>query len=74
LRVLRGQTNPVSHSEFNLDEVYRFEGATNPSDETIVYAVSSTDGRLKGTLVNAYGAYADTTSEESESKLTIKRH
>jgi hypothetical protein len=64
------QLNP---KEFEIDEVYRFEGMTDPGDESIVYAISSHDGRVKGTLVNAYGAYFDSASEELVDKLTIRR-
>jgi hypothetical protein len=60
-------------NEFDIDEVYRFEGDTDPADETILFAVSSTDGTIKGTLVDAYGAYSDTASEELVSKLNIRR-
>jgi len=63
----------LSPDEFNIDELYRFEGITDRFDETIVYPVSSIDGLLKGTLVNAYGPYADTASAELVSKLKIKR-
>ena len=42
---------------FHVDEVYRFEGDSNPDDNSIVYAISSTTG-VKGTLVDAYGAYS----------------
>lgn len=64
----------LSPDAFAIDEVYRFEGNTDPADETIVYAVSSNDGSMKGTLVDAYGAYVDTASEELVSKLQIKRN
>ena len=37
---------------------YRFEGPSNPDDTSILYAIETTDGR-KGTLVDAYGMYAD---------------
>lgn len=37
---------------------YRFEGESNPDDMSILYAIETHDGR-KGTLVDAYGAYAD---------------
>jgi hypothetical protein len=37
---------------------YRFEGYTNPDDNSILYLVETNDGR-KGTLIDAYGAYAD---------------
>lgn len=63
----------LSPDEFMIDEVYRFEGDTDPADESIVYAVSSNDGTVKGVLVDAYGTYADTASEELVSKLQIKR-
>ena len=63
----------LSPKEFRIDEVYRFEGITDPGDESIVYAIAANNGSVKGTLVNAYGAYADTTSEELVDKLAIRR-
>ncbi|MCC6287791.1 MAG: hypothetical protein IT249_07890 [Chitinophagaceae bacterium] len=37
---------------------YRFEGASDPADNSILYAIETTDG-AKGTLVDAFGPYAD---------------
>jgi hypothetical protein len=36
---------------------YRFEGASDPGDNTILYVIETNDG-TKGTLVDGYGAYA----------------
>lgn len=55
--------------EFEIDEVYRFEGETDPGDSNVVYAISSNDHDIKGILVNAYGVYADSASDEIVSKL-----
>jgi len=59
--------------EFEITEVYRFEGESNPSDEAVVYAVESKDGNMKGALVNAYGPYADSLSDDMIKKLSIHR-
>lgn len=40
-----------------LKEFHRFEGMTNPSDMSIVYAIETSSG-LKGTIVDSYGASA----------------
>lgn len=37
---------------------FRFEGASDPDDNSILYAIETSDG-TKGTLTDAYGAYAD---------------
>lgn len=37
---------------------FRFEGNSDPEDNAIMYAIETDDG-AKGTLIDAYGAYAD---------------
>lgn len=59
-------------SHFMIDKFYRFEGASNPDDSAVIYAISSKDG-LKGTLIDAYGVYADSMTTEMIEKLKIKR-
>jgi hypothetical protein len=37
---------------------YRYEGISDPEDNSILYLIETSDG-AKGTLVDAYGAYSD---------------
>ena len=55
--------------DFEIDEFYRFEGQSNPSDMSIVYGINSAKYKLKGVLVNAYGMYADDSSSAIAAKL-----
>ncbi len=59
--------------EFEITEMYRFEGDTNPSDEDVVYAVESKDGTMKGVITSAYGMYADSLSTDMIKRLAIRR-
>ena len=56
--------------EFHIDEFHRFEGASNPDDMSILYAITTDDGK-KGTLVDAYGAYSDPLTTEMVQKMKI---
>ena len=64
------QLNP---GEFEIVEVYRFEGDTNPDDEDVVYAVESIDKKIKGIITSAYGMYASTISTEMLRKLSMHK-
>ncbi|NCI46328.1 phosphoribosylpyrophosphate synthetase [Sediminibacterium soli] len=57
--------------EFEIIEHYRFEGATNPSDSSVVYGIASKDGNMKGVLVNAYGVYSEPASDDMIRKLSV---
>jgi len=59
----------MTADDFVIDEFYRFEGQTNPSDMSIIYAVTSDKYKLKGVLINAYGAYANSSSSAIQAKL-----
>ena len=48
--------------DFKIDAFYRFEGMSNPSDSSIVYAISSKSG-MKGVLVDAYGVYSESLND-----------
>jgi hypothetical protein len=56
-------------AEFEIDEFHRFEGNSDPEDQSIVYAISSRDHGVKGILVNAYGMDASAMTQELVRKL-----
>ncbi len=55
-------------------KAYRFEGDTNPSDMSIVYAIESKDGKHKGTLVTAYGVYSEPLDDKLIQLLKMDHH
>lgn len=59
--------------DFEIVEVYRFEGETDPADEAVVYAVESNKGD-RGVLVSGYGISADEMSSEMAKKLALNLH
>ena len=63
--------NCLNPHEFEIVEVHRFEGNTNPSDEDVVYAIESKDGVIKGVMTSAYGMYADGVSADMIQKLSM---
>ena len=61
----------LNPAEFEITEIYRFEGDSNPDDEDVVYAVVSKDNTFKGIITSAFGTYADSLSTEMIRKLTM---
>jgi hypothetical protein len=59
-------------NDFEIVDVFRYEGNTDPADEAAVYAIESKSG-LKGILVTGYGISTDTMSGELLNKLQ-RRH
>ena len=45
-------------AEVKVVDFYRLEGQSDPADNAIMYVIETADG-VKGTLIDAYGAYAD---------------
>lgn len=66
-RALSLQLHP---EDFRIDEYHRFEGDSNPDDNSVVYAISSKDG-VKGVLVDAYGMYSENVTPAMAQKLRV---
>ena len=56
-------------SMFEIDEFHRFEGNSDPEDQSIIYAISSKKHDLKGILISAYGMDASSLTQEMIKKL-----
>jgi hypothetical protein len=59
----QGLTSAAKDRSYTPEQVrvinfYRFEGESDPGDNSILYVIETHDG-LKGTLIDAYGPYAD---------------
>jgi hypothetical protein len=46
-------------ADVKVADFHRFEGTSDPADESILYAIETNDG-TKGTLVDAFGPASDT--------------
>ncbi|MDP9229550.1 MAG: phosphoribosylpyrophosphate synthetase [Bacteroidota bacterium] len=57
-------------NDFEIVEVYRFEGDSDPGDEAVVYAIESNKGH-KGVLVNGYGISSNALSAEMAKKMRM---
>lgn len=58
-------------NEFKVDKVLRFEGASNPDDNAILYAITTENGK-KGVLVDGYGISGGQISKKMMDKLNLK--
>lgn len=58
--------------EFEIKEVYRYEGNSDPGDEAVVYGIQSKNG-VKGILVAGYGISSDNISPAMIKKLALKK-
>ncbi len=59
-------------TELDVIKFYRFEGMSNPDDNTILYVIETTTGE-KGLLVDAYGMYAGNVPRDLIEKLKMIR-
>ena len=57
--------------ELTIVEHHRFDGASDPDDMAIVYAIECRDG-TRGVLVDAFGVYAEPKLGEFLSKVRIR--
>ncbi|MBZ0247210.1 MAG: phosphoribosylpyrophosphate synthetase [Cyclobacteriaceae bacterium] len=67
--ICRKTTRHLSSDEFDVDEYYRFEKATDSRDEVILYALSSSKYNVKGVVVNTLGIYANGSTSKIVEKL-----
>lgn len=58
--------------DFVIDEIHRFEGMTDPADESILFAISSPKYNVKGLVINSFGA--DFGYRSSKLVEHLKRH
>lgn len=68
--ICNGRNTTLHPDDFSIDEFHRFEGDSNPSDESIVYAISSEKYGVKGVLVNAFGPAASGLKQALVDKLS----
>lgn len=69
---LRSLTSGLDYQPHDVKAVnfYRFEGPSDPEDMSICYVIETHDGH-KGTLIDAYGVYADEETGEFMQSVEI---
>jgi hypothetical protein len=69
-RVL-GSARSFGGHELNIVEHHRFEGISDPDDMSVIYAVEALDG-TRGTIVDAFGVYANPELGAALQKIPMK--
>ncbi len=69
--ICKDGTLKLFHDDFVVDKFFRFEGDSDPADESILYAISSPKNNLKGVLVNGYGISSESMANDLVEKLKV---
>lgn len=69
-----GQCRQVSRPEdATVDQVFRFEGESDPGDESILFAITPSCGH-RGTFVGMYGPGTPPETADVVTRLRLDRH
>ena len=60
--------------DFEVDEIVRYENASDPDDQSILYAITSEKNHLKGVYIESYGIYQDELSQPMIERLKNHLH
>lgn len=71
--VKRFETGEYNSDDFTVTRVYRYEGESDPGDESIVYALESNQG-IKGTLVSGFGISSNLSARKILNMLKQDMH
>lgn len=70
---LKSENKTFGVEDFDVDKVLRFEGMSNPDDNAILYAITTSNGQ-KGVLVDGYGISSGQVSKKMIKKLDLKEN
>ena len=70
---LKSENETFGVEDFDVDKVLRFEGMSNPDDNSILYAITTSKG-YKGVLVDGYGISSGQVSKRMIAKLDLKHN
>jgi len=65
------ENGKLKPDDFEIVDVYRYEGNSDPADEATVYAIESKSG-LKGVFVSGYGISSDPVTDSILKKLPTR--
>lgn len=68
---LKECSDALESCDYQIDHWYRIDELSDPSSQTIIYAISSKSKR--GVLVNGYGIYSDPVMNDAIQKLSLKK-
>lgn len=57
--IVPSEMETLNPQDWEINQICRFEGKSNPSDNSILYAISKKDGSRKSLVVNSYGVYSE---------------
>ncbi len=58
--------------ELVVEDFARFEGVSDPDDESVLFALRTADGRVRGTFSTTYGIHADPHQVEAVRRLRVR--
>lgn len=58
--------------DLKVDQVFRLEGTSAPDEQVVVFALSSPDGKLKGTFSSPHGLDTDPLDADTIQRLSMR--